>query len=262
MNLRARSHRQPVGRALSFEHRSQIDTKRAATLRLVDRDPRVADRVAAAPPAYLLALAGSDIVRQCALLEPLPTEGEVRVVATPAAAPDSWHLDVATRDRRGLLAGFTGVLTRAAIDVDQAVVATWPDGAALQALVVRAAGPPDVVALTDAFTASLDTPPTAVPVADARISFDQDASPLFTACRVEAPDHAGLLHAITSAIAATDTDIHAASVATRDGIAQDRFDLADRTGGKIDATRQERIRIALTGVGDPVTARSGRASPR
>jgi predicted amino acid-binding ACT domain protein len=246
MNLAPRRRRRGLARGmLSREHRAQIDAKRASTLALLTDDPPVVPRVSTAPVGYLLAIAGSDIARQCALLEPLPSPGEVRAVATPGRAPGSWHLDLATRDRPGLLAAFTGVLADAAVDVAQAVVATWPDGAALQALVVRCAGPPDASELLEALTASLDAPVRVPPVADASITFDQLASPLYTACQVEAPDHPGLLHAIASAIAATGTDIHAASVTTVAGVAQDRFDLTDRDGRKVDPVRQRMIQDTL-----------------
>ena len=252
MNLKPR--RQPRGATrvmLSREHRAQVDAKRATTLQLVVADTPVAHRIATAPPGYLLAIAGSDVDRQCALLQPLPSGGEVRVVATPGRTPGSWHLDLATRDRPGLLAAFTGVLADAGVDVVQAVVATWPDGAALQALVVRAASAPDATTLTHELVTSLDRPVVAGPVTDARVDFDEHASPLYTACRVEARDHPGLLHEIASAISATGTDIHAASVTTVDGVAQDRFDLTDRDGRKLDAAREQDIRAALgSGVGD------------
>ncbi len=259
MNLRSRhaqrNHHGSADSPLSREHRRQIDGKRAATLRLVETDARVASRVMTAPAGYLLALAGSDVARQCALLESLPAAGEVHVVATPGATSGCWHLDVTTRDRPGLLAAFTGVFAEAGIDVTQAVIATWPDGAALQAFAVRSDGSPDAAALADSLTASLDARLCAPPETDARIAFDQNASPLYTACQVEAPDHPGLLHAIASAIAATGTDIHAAGVATFDGSARDRFDLADRAGGKLDATRQEEIRTALRNGVDTLVAR-------
>jgi predicted amino acid-binding ACT domain protein len=256
MKLRSRSPR-GSRHPLSREHRDQIDEKRSATLRLVETDARVTSRVTTAPAGYLLALGGSDVVRQCGLLDPLPAAGEVRVVATPGATAGSWHFDVATRDRPGLLAAFTGVFADAAIDITQAIVATWPDGAALQAFAVRSDGPPDATMLADALAASLDAPLCAPPVVDARLVFNQHASPLYTACQVEAPDHPGLLHAIATAIAATRTDIHAASVTTCDGKARDRFDLADRTAGKLDSSRQAEIGAALLGGVQPLVGRRG-----
>ena len=246
MNLtrsRRRGHDRPV--ALSREHRAEIDARRVGALRHVAPNSAVARRIATAPPSYLLAHTGSDIARQCELLAPSPAPGAVRVAVTPGRTPGTWHLDIGTRDRAGLLACFTGVLVGAAIDVVQAVVATWADGGALQALVVRGDTAPDPVVLQRGFAAALERPLTSFPTDGVEIGFDQTMSPVFTACEVTAPDHPGLLHAVATALAATGTDIHAASVATVDGVARDRFDLTDRDGRKIDADRQRQIRDTL-----------------
>ena len=241
--------------ALSHAHRVQIDAKRATTLQLVVADAPVTGRIATAPPGYLLAIARSDVARQCALIEPLPAPDEVRVVVTPGCTQGSWHLDLATRDRPALLAAFSRVLADAGIDVTQAVVATWPDGAALQALLIHADSPPDTSSLAAALGAARSQPISAPPIPDARITFDQHASPLYTSCRVDAPDRPGLLAAIASAIAATGTDVHAASVATHGGVACDRFDLADRAGRKLGIACQDDIRAALRDGIEPVLAR-------
>lgn len=230
---------------LSRQHRAEVDEHRALTLQLVTPGGLAARRISTAPPGYLLAHTSSDLVRQCELLEPLPALGEVRTLLTPGRTAGTWHLDLATRDRPGLLAAFAGALAGAAIDVTRAVIATWSDGAALQALVLRSHRLPDATILGAALTASLHQPAHAGPVPDARIDFDERASSIYTACRVEASDRPGLLHAIATAIAATGTDIHAASVATRAERALDRFDLSRRDGGKLDVTDQQRIRSAL-----------------
>ena len=66
------------------------------------------------------------------------------------------------------------------------------------------------------------------------MTFDHTASPLYTACQVQAVDKPGLLHAIATAMAAAEVDIHAARVTTVDGTAVDHFDLSDRAGHKLD----------------------------
>jgi [protein-PII] uridylyltransferase len=192
-----------------------------------------------------LAHDSSDVARHCALLSPPPAPGEARVVATPARASGEWHLDVASRDRPGLLAAFTGVLAGSGIEVVQAVLATWDDGGALQAFVVRAADPPDSHALQNAFKASLDRPLSSAAVTDAQVTFDDAASALYTRCDVRVADRPGLLHTVAVAIATAGADVHAARVTTIDGVARDRFDLSDRTGHKLDATLQEAIRSGV-----------------
>jgi [protein-PII] uridylyltransferase len=230
---------------LGDEHRGPVERRRAAAVRLVGDDCNARARIAGAPPGYVLVHDSSDIVRHCDLLSPRPDPSEVRVIATPGRAPGEWHLDIATRDRPGLLAALTGVLSAAAIDVIQAVLATWADGAALEAFVVRSSAAPDAVALQSAFVASLRSPLDSQPVADAAVSFDNHASALYTRCDVRAADRPGLLHAVAVAIAAASADVHAARVRTADGLAHDVFDLTDSAGHKLGAVLQDAIRTRL-----------------
>lgn len=236
---------------LGDDHRGQVARRTAAAVRMIGPAAAASARIAAAPPGYLLAHTSSDIVRQCELLSPLPAPGEVRVVATPARSPGEWHLDIAGRDRPGLLAAFTGVLVDSEIDVVQAVLATWDDGGALQALVIRSSEPPQPATLQHAFAASLDESLSSPPVPDAHVSFDDAAPTLYTRGDVVAADRPGLLHAIAVAIATTGADIHAARVTTVDGVAHDRFDLSDRTGAKLDTTLEDAIRASIRGGVDP-----------
>jgi [protein-PII] uridylyltransferase len=224
----------------------QVTDRRKAAVRLVGADSTAAARIATAPAGYLLAHTSSDIVRHCELLSVLPAPGQARVVCTPARAPGEWHVDVGSRDRPGLLAAFTGVLARLRIDVHQAVLATWDDGAALEAFVVRSADPPDPGALQDMFERSLVEPLTSVPITDAEVSFANVGVGPYTTCDVRAVDRPGLLHALAVAIAAAGADVHAASVTTTDGIAHDRFDLSDRAGQPLDAATEDVIRIGVT----------------
>lgn len=212
-------------------------------------------RIADAPPGYLEVHGPCDIARHCELLSSVPAPGEVRAVVTPGQAAGRWHLDVAALDRPGLLAAFTGVLTIWGVDTAQAVLATWDDGAALEAFVVRSAVPPDSAALQAAFAAALDRPLWSPPIPDASITFDNEASPLYTACEVRAVDRPGLLHAVAVAIATAGADVHAAGITTIDGVACDRFDLSDGHGGKLDAALEAVIRSLIASGVTPGTTR-------
>ena len=214
------------------KYAAQVATRLESAARM-SKDERVQARIATAPAVYALAHSSSDIARHGQLLEPLCRTGEVRVLATPGRVPGTWNLDLASLDQPRLLALFTGILVHEAIDVERAVLATWDDGAALQALVVRGRRMPDVVALQESLEWSLSQGLFAPPVRDATVTFDQSASDLYTACEVTAPDRPGLLHAIAVAIAAAGADIHAASVETIDGVARDRFDLSDEQHQKL-----------------------------
>lgn len=234
------------------DHRVQAAIRRRAATRLVGATSLAAARIADAPAGYLLAHRSSDIARHATLLAGLPLPGEARVVITPGGAPGVWHLDVASRDRPGLLAAFTGVFADAGIGVVQGVVATWDDGAALEAFVVNSADAPDPHSLQEALENSLDAPLSSAPVSDALVTFDDDASPLYTRGDIVAADRPGLLHSLAVAIAIAGADVHAARVTTTDGLACDHFDLSDRAGKKLDAGLEESIRSAvLAGVSEP-----------
>lgn len=231
---------------IGLEEEGLVARRVAAAVRLVGDDEAVAARITTAPAGYVLAHDSSDVARHCALLSPLPAPGEVRVVTTPGRAPGRWHLDVAGRDRPGLLAALTGVLAAQEVDVAQAVLATWDDGAALEAFVIRSATAPDAVGLQAVFEASLSQPLWSPPIPDAVVRFDGDASRLYTGCEVRAGDRPGLLHALAVAFAAAGADVHAAQVATTSSFACDRFDLSDGAGGKLDAALRDAIRAHIT----------------
>jgi [protein-PII] uridylyltransferase len=258
MIRRRTSRRRRAGDVLSDVERVRVDQRRADSCGLLTDGAAGASRIADAPVAYVLAHASSDLARHAELLDPLPTAGTVRVSATPTRVAGQWHLDVATRDQPGLLAAFSGVLEARDIDVTQAVLATWPDGAALQAFTVRAARLPELTELQRELTASLATALACHPVANASVAFDSETSALYTGCEIVAGDRPGLLHSIAVTIAAVGVDIHAASVTTRDGVAYDRFDLSDGRGQKLDRTHEQRIVAQLHTGTHPLTLPASR----
>jgi [protein-PII] uridylyltransferase len=252
--IRRRSSRRRRGAAvLSEVERVRVDERRADACALLGTGAAGRFRIADAPVAYVLAHASSDLARHAELLDPLPTAGSVRVSATPTRVAGHWHLDVATRDQPGLLAAFSGVLEARDIDVTQAVLATWPDGAALQAFTVRGSRLPDFTVLQHELTASLASSLACHPVANASVTFDSETSALYTGCEVVAADRPGLLHSIAVTIAAVGVDIHAAGVTTRDGVAYDRFDLSDARGEKLDRALEQRIVAQLQTGTHPLT---------
>lgn len=242
MRFRLRRDRaERVGRPeVDDSYKPQLEARLAQATPLVT-DDAVRARIGGAPAGYALAHRAEDIARHATLLEPLPAAGEVRAVSTPGREPGTWNLDIAALDQPGLLAQFTGVLVHESIEIVTAIVATWDDGAALQALVVKAPSAPDVVALQRSLAWSLGQSMTAPPVEGTTVTFDQDASSVYTACEVTGPDRPGLLHAIAVAISNAGADIHAASVETRDGVAVDRFDLSDAAHRKL----SPEVRVAI-----------------
>jgi UTP:GlnB (protein PII) uridylyltransferase len=220
-----------------------------AAVHLLDAGSPAAARIKTAPPPYVLSQGASDLARHAALLASVPGPRDVRVAITPGRSADQWLLDVGARDRPGLMAAITGVIADMDIEVVQAVAATWDDGAALEAFVVRASRHPEVNDLQDRLVSALGRPLSSPPIAHAQLTLDNTSSPVYTACHARSPDRPGLLHAFAVAIASAGANVHAARVTTVDGVAHDRFDLTERSGAKVRAATEHAIRTAvLTGV--------------
>ncbi len=248
--------------------RDLVEQRREDALRLAGRRVLVADRVLHAPQGYLLTEPAEVVVRHAQLLESLPGRSEVRVDTTPAGA-DAWTVDIAMRDRPGLLATVTGALADEGLDVIDATVATWGDGAALETFLVRQVpSSPDPTptptqtqtptpngngngngiefaidrqALAAAIKARLGRSFVSDPIDGAVITFDDDASPWYTLCEMRVPDRPGLLHAITAGLCAAGVDVHSARLHSEAGSAIDHFELTDRSGRKVDVD----LRLAI-----------------
>jgi [protein-PII] uridylyltransferase len=156
-------------------------------------------------------------------------------------------VDVGTRDRPGLLASVTGALVECGLDVREAIVATWPDRAALESFRVTADEVPAPARVQAAVEVALDAPPASAPLPEAVVSFDDDASPWHTVCELRAPDKPGLLHALANAFAAARVEVHSASISADDGTAVDRFDVTDRDGHKLDEGAKSDVERFISG---------------
>ena len=202
----ALAHPELVGR----EATDAVEQRRQDVARLVD-DPDGRERLEHAPRAYLLAVAPADLARRVVLCDPLPRPGTVRV--TVASCGDSdWTMDVVTRDRLGLLARLTGVLTADGLDVRSAVVAVWGDGCVLASFDVRGVAKPDASRLQEEITRALEQPLSCPPVSGITVEIDDVGSPWHSLAIVRGADQPGLLHAVTTAFAAVGADVHAAHV--------------------------------------------------
>lgn len=249
-----------------LDARNLVERRRAEALRLAGTDGAVAERIQHAPRAYLVSQEAADVARQATLLVPLPSRGRARVgivaLGDHADVPREWRVEVAVRDRPALLATVSGVLAAVGLDVIDAVVATWPDGAALESFRVRrtllepaqladeqvaSARPFEPEWLKTEIVAAFDRPLTAPPNPDAVVVFDDVGSPWYTLCEVRSPDRRGLLHSITVGLASAGADVHSARLATTGGLAVDRFELTDRSARKLDTEVKEAIVRAITG---------------
>ena len=202
----------------------------------VDADGDLAARIEAAPRSFVLRVTPDELAA-CA-----------RLVATPAAArrgpggrrarpgrpgsPDTWTVLVGARDRQGLLAMVSGVLAAGAYDVRRAVVATWLDGAAVEAFEVRGATAP--WPRPGRRVARRSRPPLeADPLPSARIHFDDASSPWHTICEVEALDQHGPAPPVGHGLHRGQVAVVAASIAEDGDDAVDTFELVQRDGDKL-----------------------------
>jgi [protein-PII] uridylyltransferase len=156
-------------------------------------------------------------------------------------------VDVVGRDRPGFLATVTKVLAAHDLDVDNAVVATWSDRAALESFQVRAEVEPDPVSIARQVEAGITADLSSPPIPEANVSFDNSLSPWHTICEVRAPDKPGLLHALASALAGAAVSVHSARITTDNGVASDRFELTDPNGRKLDAAQCDLVVALIRG---------------
>ena len=230
-----------------LDARNLVERRRAEAMRIAGGDRAVQERIAAAPHTYLLAQDAPDIARQAVLLEPIPGRDDARVTVAPLDAR-AWRIEVASRDRPGLLATISGVLTDAGLSVQDSLIATWGDGGAVDSFrVMETDGtPPDAEALTGGIVEAFERPLEAPATPGAQVSFDDDASPWYTLCEVRGVDRPGLLHAITVGFASAGIDVHSAQVRTLEGQVVDRFELTDRNGRKVGDGAKRAVVEALT----------------
>jgi Na+:H+ antiporter len=251
-----------------LDARNLVERRRSEAIRLAQDNPRVVDRIEHAPRAYLLSQEASDVARQAAFVEPVPSKGDASVAVLPVDpgrlgtatdADERWRIEIAARDRAGLLATIAGVISDAGFDILDAAVATWGDGAALDTILVQRRVlsstdlggllPPDPVKLEAAIVAAFDVPLECVPNPDAELRFDDHASPWYTICEVRSPDRRGLLHGVASAMASAGANVHSARLVTVEGTAVDRFELTDRNENKLDEeTKSAVLRAVRDGV--------------
>ncbi|MGH9281973.1 MAG: ACT domain-containing protein, partial [Acidimicrobiales bacterium] len=184
------------------------------------------------------------LARMAALVEPLPARDEARAAVLPAG-DGLWRIELACRDRPGLLSSITAALGVAGLDVLDASIAGWPDGGVADAFTVRSETAPEPEGLVVQLRAARRQPPRALPLPDAVVTFDDQASPWHTLCKVVAPDRPGLLHALAVAFATSGADVHSARITTSGRMAEDHFELADGRGEKLGEEVEAAIGVAV-----------------
>ncbi len=238
------------------EARSLAEQRRVEAGRLLDGERGALERLAAAPRSYLLRTPSEALARQARLLDPKPAR-EPRVLVTPA--PAGWWVEVAWHDRPGLLAAIAHALAEADLAVDDAVLATWPDGAVLDAFLVRAPEAPDPAGLRAAIDAATRRQLSSPPLPGAEVAVDQSASPWHSVVEVRTTDRPGVLASLATAFAAAGLAVRSASASVDDDLVIDRFEVTDRAGGKVDDAEVARLRELIAG---GVAVRRGRFGRR
>ena len=224
--------------------RSLVTQRRREAVAGVDADADLMARIEAAPRSFVIRVTPGELAACARLVATVPKNDEARVTVL-AAGSDTWTVLVGARDRQGLLAMVSGVLADLGYDVRRAVVATWLDGAAVEAFEVQGAAEPVADDLVAAVRAAFDAPLSAEPLPSARIAFDDTSSPWHTICEVEAPDQPGLLHQLATAFTAAQVDVVAASIAESGADAVDTFELVQRDGDKLNDVDRDAVRTHI-----------------
>jgi [protein-PII] uridylyltransferase len=156
-------------------------------------------------------------------------------------------INIATKDRSALLARLSGALASLELNVINADIATWPDGAVLDTFIVRSAQKPNLLALDDAVRDSLRGRLSDVQRGSLELSvtIDQSAHPWHTILRIEGSDRQGLLRDITASLARCKVTIHHAKISTVEAQVHNEFEVSDHLGRKISVQASERVERAL-----------------
>jgi [protein-PII] uridylyltransferase len=225
---------------------SLADLRRRQARDLTD-DPALIDRVTHAPTTYVLAHEPAMLLEHARLIEPAPHGRKVRLTVQPTSTAGLYMVNVACRNRRGLLSRLSGAFADAGHSVVSASLATWPDDSVLDTFVVAADCPPDSASLTTLLSEALRgrLRPRRL-VGDApRIVIDNSIHPWHSVLRISGPDQIGLLSAVSFALSEIGVVVHHAVIETRDGIVDDTFQISDRSGRKVPDQASDRIRRTL-----------------
>jgi Kef-type K+ transport system membrane component KefB len=235
---------------------SLVDRRRNEAIALLPPESSAVDWVRTAPRAYLLATPPADVARHVMLMEPLPRRGTARVTVVPLGNREG-RIEVAARDRPGLIAVVSGVITELGLDVTSATMATWPNKEALESFDVRLAPStpalPDEVTITTAIEQAYSQPLESPPQPDLELTFDDDGSPWHTLCEVRGRDRPGLLRSVAAGFAVSLVSVHSARIETRADVAIDRFEVSDVDGRKLDEAHK---RAAIAAIHNGVHAQA------
>lgn len=225
---------------------SLADMRRRQSAELTD-DPALIERINLAPTTYVLAHEPDRLLEQIRLIEPAPQGNTVRVTVQSTSEQTRFEITIACRNRRGLLSRLAGALADSGYSVASASLATWPDDAVLDTFVVNADSVPNPEHLSEFFSRALRGRPATRRISGPlpRLAVDNATHPWHTLLRVTGPDRIGLLAAVSAALSESGAIVHHATIQTRDGMADDTFEISNRAGRKLPDEIVNRIRKNL-----------------
>lgn len=231
------------------------------------------------PDRYFLTTTEDSAPQHCRLLAHL----DDRLVATEIVhypERDFSELTVAARDRPGLFATLTGVLTANGMNILWASIATGADGRVLDVFRVSHGENAELTLDPDRWVRIAQTFEKAlagevdveklvanagrrpafmtrkyVPRVNTNVEIDDDVSDHFTVIDVYSGDRPGLLFAITNTLFHEGLSIHLAKITTNIDQVLDVFYVTDEQGRKLDLATQEKVKGRLeTSLRDPADA--------
>ena len=231
---------------------SSLESIRRRDAMVLAPNDLVRDRISHAAPGYVIAHDPETIVRHATLVEPAPRGRAVRVNVVDTERRNEWLVDIAARDARGLLARITKVLADRGLDIVNADLATWPDGAVLDTFTVRSDQRPNSQMISFDLERSLRNRVSAPrrlqigPGNGLTIRLDNAAHPWHSVVVISGADQPGLLQAVAAAFARANVSVHHARISTEGGVITDRFEVSDRHGRKITMSSMSRVESLLS----------------
>jgi Kef-type K+ transport system membrane component KefB/predicted amino acid-binding ACT domain protein len=228
------------------ESNTLVESRLQAALALT-ADEAIRARITHAPASYALAHTPKQLLDHALLVEPIPRSGDARIVVLPTQSNDQWLVNIACRDRPELLARLSGALSSIDLNVINAEIATWADGAVLDIFTVQSTNEPRLGAVSDAVQRSLKSRSVLTSGGPYKLTvrLDHSAHPWHSIMRVEGEDHTGLLRDITATLAKLKVVIHHAQIGTDQGRVNNMFEISDAHGRKLSEQASNRIIRAL-----------------
>jgi len=231
---------------IDSESNTLVESRLQSALALTS-DEAIRARITHAPASYALTHTPKQLLDHALLVEPMPRSGDARIVVLPTQSNDQWLVNIACRDRSALLARLSGALSSLDLNVINAEIATWADGAVLDIFTVQSSVEPRIGAVSDAVQRSLQTRNVKTSGGPYKLSvrLDHSAHPWHSIMRVEGDDHTGLLRDITATLAKLKVVIHHAQIGTDQGRVHNMFEISDAHGRKLSEQASNKIIRAL-----------------